>query len=33
MVDCADAATAEVLAKRFPAAPGHHIEIRQAPEV
>jgi hypothetical protein len=33
VVDCADAATAEALAKRFPAAPGHHIEIRQAPEV
>jgi len=33
VVDCADAAAAEALAKRFPAAPGHHIEIREAPEV
>jgi hypothetical protein len=33
VVDCADAAEAEALAHRFPAAPGQHIEIRLAPEV
>jgi hypothetical protein len=33
VVDCADAAAAEALARQFPAAPGHHVEIRLAPEV
>lgn len=33
VVDCADAAEAEALARQFPIAPGHHIEIREAPEV
>jgi hypothetical protein len=33
VVDCADAAEAVTLARRFPAAPGHHVEIRPAPEV
>lgn len=33
IVACADAAEAEALARQFPAAPGHHVEIRPAPEV
>jgi hypothetical protein len=33
VVDCPSPAEAEALARRFPAAPGHHIEIREAPEV
>jgi len=33
VVACAGAAEAEALARMFPAAPGHHVEIREAPEV
>jgi hypothetical protein len=33
VVDCADAAEALALARQFPAAPGHHVEIRPAPEI
>jgi hypothetical protein len=33
VVDCADADEALALARRFPAGPGHHVEIRPAPEV
>lgn len=33
VVDCTDAAQADALARRFPAAPGHHVEIRPATEV
>jgi hypothetical protein len=33
VVDCADADEALALARRFPAAPGHHVEIRPATEV
>jgi hypothetical protein len=33
VVQCPSLAEAEALASRFPAAPGHHIEIREAPEV
>jgi hypothetical protein len=33
VADCADAAEAAALARRFPAAPGHHVEIRPAMEV
>jgi hypothetical protein len=33
VVDCADAAEAVALARRFPVTPGHHVEIRPALEV
>ena len=33
VVDCADAAEAAALARRFPAGPGHHVEIRPVTEV
>jgi hypothetical protein len=33
VVECADAAEAEALARRFPAGPGHHVEIRPVTEV
>jgi hypothetical protein len=33
VVDCADPEQAAALARRFPAAPGHHVEIRPVTEV
>jgi len=33
VVECADADAALTLARRFPAGPGHHVEIRPVTEV